>query len=134
MPKDLRAEARAEWRRIAPELETMGLLTRADRQVLIRYVNAWADYCEASEQLDRFGKVITSKDGRLVPNPFAQVRKDAEAVLSDLSGRLMLSPAARLRSAIPHRSEAPAEVVTFTEEQMAATLAGPDPRHLLRVV
>lgn len=116
------------------ELEAMGLLTKADRQVLIRYTNAWADYVEITANLERYGNVITNAAGRVVPNPFWPMRKDAEAVLSELCRQLMLSPAARLRSAIPHRGEAPAEVVTFTEEQMAATMPGPDPRQLLRAV
>ena len=41
-PDWLLREAKAEWRRVVPELERMGLLTTVDRAALATYCQAWA--------------------------------------------------------------------------------------------
>ena len=51
MPRDLPAEAQAEWRRVVPELEEIGLLAKVDRAVLVRYCTAWADWVELQRLL-----------------------------------------------------------------------------------
>jgi phage terminase small subunit len=58
MPKDLPAEAKAEWRRVVPELEEIGLLAKVDRAMLIRYCSAWSDWLELEGLLAQSGKVL----------------------------------------------------------------------------
>ena len=41
-PKQLDTEARREWRRVAPELERMGLSTTLDRAALAAYCACWS--------------------------------------------------------------------------------------------
>lgn len=109
MPKTLSEEAKAEWRRIVPELEDMGLIARTDRALLVRYCTVWADWCELNENLQKTGKLIKGRMGNnsLVRNPLWLMRSDAEATLSDLMKQLVLSPNSRLRAAVAH--EKPAE-------------------------
>jgi P27 family predicted phage terminase small subunit len=102
MPAGLSDEAEAEWQRIVPELEAMGLLTTVDRGVLIRYCQAWADWVTANEKLAASGMLIRGRRDALVRNPLWLLRNDAEAVLSDLGKQLGLTPAARLRQDIKH--------------------------------
>ena len=102
MPAGLSGEAQAEWQRIVPELEAMGLLTTVDRGVLMRYCQAWADWLTANEKLAASGMLIRGRRDALVRNPLWLLRNDAEAVLSDLGKQLGLTPAARLRQDIKH--------------------------------
>lgn len=52
-PKHLWPEARKEWKRIAPELERYGLVSKLDRAALALYCQAWARKDWAELQLAR---------------------------------------------------------------------------------
>ena len=82
-PRHLLPEARKEWRRITPELERYGLISKLDRSALSLYCQAWARWVWAEEQLRRAhelavqgmaeaeakGKPWTGGDGYTVPTP-----------------------------------------------------------------
>jgi P27 family predicted phage terminase small subunit len=126
MPRDLPAEARAEWRRVVPELESIGLLATVDRGVLIRYCCAWADWLEFTDLLRQSGKLLKGRQGTLVRNPIWFLKQDAEQTVSELGRQLGLTPAARLRAGVVHerppqpateQSEADAAYLLFFEER-----------------
>jgi len=102
MPRNLSDEAKAEWRRIAPELESIGLLASIDRGVLIRYCTAWADWVELQSLLQQSGKLLKGRQGTLVRNPLWFMRNDAEQTVAELGRQLGLTPVARLRAGIIH--------------------------------
>ena len=52
-PRHLLPEARKEWKRITPELERYGLISKLDRGALSLYCQAWARWVWAEEQLQR---------------------------------------------------------------------------------
>ncbi len=52
-PSWLSYQARAEWRRIVPELERLGLLTMVDRAALVGYCEAWARYTKAAKEIQK---------------------------------------------------------------------------------
>lgn len=82
-PKHLLPEARKEWRRITPELETYGLISKLDRSALALYCQAWARLVWAEDQLARAMALAAEKaaaaaargeewkggDGMVVPTP-----------------------------------------------------------------
>lgn len=105
MPRTLKGEAAAEWKRIVPELEQMGVLATVDRAVLVRYCVTWADWVECNDLLQGSGKVVRGKDGQLVRNPVWLLRRDAETTLADLGRQLCLSPVARIRSNVKHTQD-----------------------------
>lgn len=102
MPRNLDGEAKAEWRRIVPELEKMGLLATVDRAVLIRYCRIWANWLELDGGLQKTGMLIKGRRDGLVRNPLWLLRTDAESMLSDLMKQLGLTPNARLRLSVVH--------------------------------
>jgi len=136
MPRTLVGEARAEWNRIVPELEAVGMLASIDRAVLIRYCTAWADWIECDALLQRSGKLIKGQKNNLVRNPLLIVRSDLEAVLSDLGKQLGLSPGARLRAGVIHeRPPDPEESqrgIAAIERYRRVLEAEEDPRRRLR--
>jgi P27 family predicted phage terminase small subunit len=102
MPRSLPEEAKAEWHRVVPVLEEIGLLATIDRAVLIRYCTAWADWCELARLLERSGKLIKGQKGNLVRNPLWLMKRDAEQAIAELARQLGLTPAARLRAGVVH--------------------------------
>src|SRR2546430_3969966 len=65
VPIWLPAEARAEWNRVVPELERLGLLKRIDGAALTAYCMSWHRFVESSAIVAREGMVIQDdKQGR----------------------------------------------------------------------
>ena len=106
MPDDFDGEAAAEWERIVPEIEAMGLLATLDRAALIRYCRAWADWCELDEKLRATGMLVKGRRDGLVRNPLWMMRSDIENTLRELGKQLGLTPAARLRAGVKHEMPA----------------------------
>ena len=106
MPDDLEGEAAAEWERIVPEIEAMGLLATLDRAVLIRYCRGWANWCVLDEKLQDTGLLVKGRRDGLVRNPLWMMRSDIESTLEALGKQLGLTPAARLRAGVKHEMPA----------------------------
>ncbi|HEY3432536.1 MAG TPA: phage terminase small subunit P27 family [Rhodocyclaceae bacterium] len=82
-PSWLWAEAKKEWKRISPELEKYGLISKLDRSALVLYCQAWAEYVWHKQMLTRAkneaarkrkeaedrGETYTGGDGVMVPTP-----------------------------------------------------------------
>jgi P27 family predicted phage terminase small subunit len=102
MPRTLPAEAKAEWHRVVPVLEDIGLVATIDRGVLIRYCQAWSDWIEFARLLEKSGKLIRGQKGNLVRNPVWMMKRDAEQTIADLARQLGLTPAARMRAGVRH--------------------------------
>lgn len=115
-PRTIKGEAKAEWERIVPELEQMGLIATVDRSVLMRYCTAWANWCEIEERLAATGWLIKGRRDAVVRNPLWMMRSDVEATLSDLGRQLGLTPSARLRAGVVH------EVAEDEEDERPASL------------
>jgi phage terminase small subunit len=73
-PAWLWPEAKKEWKRITPELERYGLISKLDRAALVRYVQAWAEYVWAKKML---GQEMRRAAARLAA--FEKERADVEA-------------------------------------------------------
>ena len=104
MPDDFDGEAAAEWERVVPEIEAMGLVATLDRAVLIRYCRGWADWWLLDEKLRDTGLLVKgARNGTgLVRNPLWMMRSDIENTLEALGKQLGLTPAARLRAGVKH--------------------------------
>jgi len=98
-PQWLVGYARAEWERVVPTLDRLGLLTVVDRSVLAAYCEATAGLKAASKDLRERGYLIKSKreDGALVKNPSNQLLRDYARLIATYSSMLGLSPGDRVR-------------------------------------
>jgi len=98
-PSWLDREAKAEWRRLAPKLEKLGLLTEADG-------SAFAVYCEAYSRWKRAALALRKLD---VTDPaFRKVAVTLEKAAQELraqGARFGLSPADRGRLDVPAQDE-----------------------------
>ena len=101
-PASLDEEARAEWERVVPDLETMGLLTRVDRGVLIRYCTMWSDWVDTNKNLKATGALVRGQRSAIVRSPLWIMRNDIEDRLAELTRQLGLSSSARIRAGVEH--------------------------------
>jgi P27 family predicted phage terminase small subunit len=60
-PPHLLPEARKEWKRITPELQRYGLVSRIDRAALALYCQAWARWVWAERELQRASKIAEER-------------------------------------------------------------------------
>ena len=64
-PNYLLPEARKEWKRLAPILMGMGLLTAADAVPFAGYCQAYARWREAQDEITRHGSIYKDGEGRM---------------------------------------------------------------------
>lgn len=116
-PKHLLPEARKEWKRITPELERYGLISKLDRSALALYCQAWARLVWAEDQMAREmalaaerraaaeakGEVWTGGDGLTIPtasghmtySPHWVIANKAAQQVKEFQAEFGLSPASR---------------------------------------
>lgn len=61
VPPHLLPEARKEWKRITPELERYGLISKIDRAALALYCQAWARWVWAERELQRAAGIAAER-------------------------------------------------------------------------
>ena len=106
-PPFITGYAYEEWRRTAPELHRLGLLTRVDVPALAAYCHSFGQWRMAAESLARMqandplmnGMIIKTKYGEAALNPLVSIaRKHASDVIR-FSAEFGLTPVARTRLA-----------------------------------
>ena len=114
-PRWLMDEAKKEWKRIAPELEALGMLTQLDRASLATYCQAWARFVEAEEQVERYGSVIAAKNSDYISvSPWETLRRSNAATVRAFASEFGLTPSARTRITVtpPVKEDEFAEFLT----------------------
>ena len=103
-PSFLGPVAKAEWRRLAGDLVSRGLLTNLDRAAFTIYCQAWEYVVHAQELVARHGLVSEAEDGSCEPSPYFGVLNDATEILTRVADELGLTPASRARIACAGRA------------------------------
>jgi P27 family predicted phage terminase small subunit len=110
LPRWLSKEAKAEWRRIVPELLSLGLLTIVDRTALAAYCQAHAELVEATKVLDAEGRLLDvpvfNRAGEQTgttkkAHPAVRLQRDAFARVKLFLAEFGLTPATRARLQVP---------------------------------
>ena len=94
-PKHLLPEARKEWKRLAPILMGMGLLTAADAVPFEGYCTAYARWLEAQEEITRHGSIYKDNDGRIRPNPYIAIANQQMREIKSFAAEFGLTPSNR---------------------------------------
>lgn len=106
MPEWLSREAKAEWRRIAPELDRVGVLCKVDRAALAAYCQAFAEMADAIRILEKEGRIIDqavfNKVGDVTGyikkiHPAHKLYKEGTARVKQFLGEFGLTPSSRVR-------------------------------------
>lgn len=97
-PEFLDAEARAEWKRVGPLLEGMGLVTLVDRAALAAYCVAYSRWVHAEAQVARFGTIVKSPEkGFPMKSPYLTVADQALESMRKFMVEFGLTPSSRSR-------------------------------------
>ena len=105
-PTWLHKDAKKEWKRIAPQLEKLGLLTQVDMAALAGYCESWAQYKRSIEFIHKHGEVYPIKDdeGRvkyLQQVPQVSIANKALQQVRAFCAEFGLTPSARGRMVVP---------------------------------
>jgi P27 family predicted phage terminase small subunit len=110
-PRHLTDEAKKEWRRVTRELQSAGLLTNVDRAALAAYCQAWANWVEAMQALEKEDKVCVTDKGYAHPNPWVGIANKALEEMRRWMTEFGMTPSSRSRVKV----EKPAEPDPFEE-------------------
>ncbi|MCM2580456.1 phage terminase small subunit P27 family [Streptomyces meridianus] len=101
-PSWLDTEAKAEWRRVVPELDRLGVLSKVDRAALATYCAAWSKFVAAEKLLQGDDLVAERRAGNgPAKNPAWQIWREAATTVAMLAKELFVTPSSRLRSVKP---------------------------------
>ena len=96
-PPELGPMARQEWDRIVGELTSKGVLSSFDRGPLAVYCNAYAQYFEAMEEVQKYGAMIKSPNGYPVQSPYLAVANRHADTMIRIASEFGFTPASRSR-------------------------------------
>lgn len=105
MPDWLPDEAKAEWSRVAPELERLGLLTKVDSSALAAYCAAYARWRAAEEALKTGGLTFVTEGGYSAQRPEIGIANKAMADIRAFCKEFGLTPSARGKMSVPGKEE-----------------------------
>jgi P27 family predicted phage terminase small subunit len=106
-PRELSAEARREWRRVASDLAARGLLSGIDRAALAAYCQSYGRWITAEIALAKMdsldpvtsGLLIKAKNGTAIPNPLIGIANTAASAMVRFAAEFGMTPSARARVA-----------------------------------
>jgi P27 family predicted phage terminase small subunit len=96
-PPELAGVAADEWRRLAPKLQALGLLTEIDDRALVAYCVIWARWLEAETQLRAHGLVLKGKRGAPFVSPYVKIAQQSAQQLRGWIEQFGMTPSARAR-------------------------------------
>lgn len=103
-PKWLDQRAKTEWRRLAPRLELLGILTPGDRAAFAAYCAAYSRMVEAETFLNSPAAggslVFKTEGGALKPWPHVAIANQAADTMRKFLIEFGLSPSARTRLSV----------------------------------
>lgn len=98
-PKDMSAEAKAEWRRVIPVLVERRTLSPADMAAVERYCEATGDVKIARARIKADGEYIKNRLDELKRHPAFTTLRESTAEARRWAAELGLTPASRSRVA-----------------------------------
>ena len=106
-PPWLHTEAQGEWRRLAPMLGRLGVLTESDVDALAAYCEAFITWKQATEQLRTKGLVVKRKGAPPGLSPYLRIANAALAQMRALLVEFGMTPSARARVQVTPVAAAP---------------------------
>ena len=96
-PAWLMPEAKKEWKRLAPSLIAMGVLTEHDMEAFAGYCQAYARWREAEEFLSQHGTIFKTPSGYVQQVPQVSIAMQNLKIMQSFCAEFGLTPASRAR-------------------------------------
>ena len=96
-PGFLSKEAKAEWRRIAPELTRLGLLTPLDRAAFAAYCQNYGRWVEVEILLLKKGVIARGSNGQVIASPLLWISTSVMKMMLKFGVEFGLTPSSRSR-------------------------------------
>lgn len=90
-------DAKKEWKRLAPSLESMGVLTMADLTAFTGYCQAYARWKEAEEFITKHGFIFRTPSGYVQQVPQVSIAQQNLKIVQSFCSEFGLTPACRAR-------------------------------------
>ncbi len=100
-PSWVDSEAKAEWQRLAPELERLGLLTPLDRAAFTCYCQSYAHWVKAQRALREHGMMYVTASGRVRERPEVAIAESSLKLMRAFAVEFGLTPNSRSRFSLP---------------------------------
>jgi P27 family predicted phage terminase small subunit len=94
-PECLDSFGRAEWERIVPELEALGILSQVDGAALALYCASYSIAVQADMEIGLYGLLLETGMGGLKANPAVAIARAARAQMHSLLTEFGATPASR---------------------------------------
>ncbi len=100
-PKHLTKHAKEMWTELVKVLGESGVLTKADRNTMALYCEAYSQWRNAKEEIEKKGAVLDDPDGgRMYRNPYVAIQHEAATRMMSIGGTLGLDPSSRAKMRI----------------------------------
>ncbi|MEQ8154486.1 MAG: phage terminase small subunit P27 family [Clostridiaceae bacterium] len=96
-PAWLDAEAKKEWRRVAKQLEDLGILTEVDMAAFAGYCEAYARWKEAEEFISKHGTIVKTPSGYWQQVPQVSIAQTYLKIMIKFCEQFGLTPSSRSR-------------------------------------
>ena len=96
-PSWLMPEAKKEWKRLAPSLMDMGILTDHDIEAFAGYCQAYARWREAEEFLTQHGTIFKTPSGYVQQVPQVSIAMQQLKIMQSFCAEFGLTPSSRAR-------------------------------------
>lgn len=99
-PSWLEDEAKREWKRMAKQMEQLGILTEIDMAAFAGYCQAYARWKEAEEYLSEHGQVVKTPSGYCQQVPQVSIAQTYLKIMNRFCEQFGLTPSSRGRIAV----------------------------------
>lgn len=96
-PKWLEDEAKKEWRRLAKQMEQLGILTQVDMAAFAGYCQAYARWKEAEEFITQHGSIVKTPSGYWQQVPQVSIAQTYLKIMNKFAEQFGLTPSSRSR-------------------------------------
>ena len=96
-PKWLDDEAKKEWKRLAKQMEQLGILTEVDMAAFAGYCQSYARWKEAEEFISKHGAIVKTPSGYWQQVPQVSIAQQYMKPMTKFCEQFGLTPASRSR-------------------------------------
>ena len=96
-PKWLDDEAKKEWKRLAKQMEQLGILTEVDMAAFAGYCQSYARWKEAEEFISKHGAIVKTPSGYWQQVPQVSIAQQYMKQMTKFCEQFGLTPASRSR-------------------------------------